>query len=200
MKYISTVLSIVALGLVGVVFFSQKRQIEDLKRPANTEKSPVGSGFKIAYFVMDSLMANYDEFKEAQTKVKAKENEMTQELTNLDRKNQATIDGWRQKQATMTQAEGEQAQMKYQEMMQYSGRRKQELEQGVYKLSEELKTNIRKSIEEFLNTYNKQKNYTYIIQYDANSIIYTKDSTYDITTDLVAGLNGAYSQSKKVKK
>jgi len=200
MKYISTILSIVALGLIGVVFFSQKRQIEELKKPVNTAKEPTGSGFKIAYFVMDSLMAHYEAFKEAQAQVKARENEMTQELTRIDRKNQVTIDGWRQKQATMTQAEGEQAQMKYQEMQQEFAKRKQELEQGIYQLSEQLKTDIRKSIEGFLSSYNKQKNYSYIIQYDANSIIYTRDSAYDITSDLVAGLNAANAETRKAKK
>lgn len=199
MKYISTILSIVALGLIAAVFFTQKHQLEELKKPVNAEKAPAGTGFKIAYFVMDSLMTQYEGFKEAQAEVKAKENEMTQELTNLDRKNQATIEGWRQKQATMTQAEGEQAQLKYQEMQQYFGKRKQELEQGVYKLSEEKKTGIRKAIEDFLSDYNKKKNYSYIIQYDANSIIYTRDSVYDITSDLVAGLNAANAALKKKK-
>jgi outer membrane protein len=81
-------------------------------------------------------------------------------------------------------------------MQQYFATRKQTLEQGIYQISEKLKTDIRKSIEDFLSDYNKQKNYSYIIQYDANSIIYTKDSVYDITADVVNGLNNAHKNKK----
>ena len=197
MKYISTILSIVALGLIGLLFFTQNRHIDQLKQHVDGEKKSAGTGFKIAYFDMDSLEAHYDGFKDAQTQVKARENEMTQELTGLDHKNQATIEGWRKKQPTMTQAEGEQAQVDYQKMQQYFASRKQALEQGVYKMTEDLKTNIRKAIEDYLKDYNKRKNFSYIIQYDANSFVYAKDSVYNITADLVDGLNTAYKEKKK---
>jgi outer membrane protein len=194
MKYISTILSVVALGLIAVLFFTQKGQIEQLKKHVEGEKKSDGTGFKVAYFDMDSLEAHYDGFKEAQAQVKAQENAMTQELSSLDRSNQKKIEAWRQKGNTMTQAEGEQAQQEYQQMQQQFASRKQSLEQELYKSTEGLKTDIRKKIEAYLKDYNKQKNYSYIIQYDANSFIYTKDSVYDITTDVVAGLNSAYKK------
>ena len=196
MKYISTVLSIIALGLIGVLFLTQSHQLEDMKKHIDSEKKSQGSGFKVAYFDMDSLEAHYDLFKEAQTKVKAQENDMTMELSSLDRKNQQKIEGWRQKGNTMTQAEGEQAQRDYQTMQQEFQSRKQTLEQALYKSTEDLKTSIRKKIEEFLRDFNKQKNYSYIIEYDPNSFIYTKDTVYNITNDLVEGLNMAYKKTK----
>ncbi|HEY4111345.1 OmpH family outer membrane protein [Puia sp.] len=194
MKYISTILSVVALGLIAVLFFSQNRQLDQMKSHVEGEKKSAGTGFKIAYFDMDSLEAHYDGFKEAQAQVKTQENAMTQELSSLDRTNQKKIETWRQKQQTMTQAEGEQAQQEYQQMQQQFATRKQSLEQALYKSTEDLKTGIRKTIEDYLKDYNKQKNFSYIIQYDANSFIYTKDSVYNITTDLVDGLNAAYKK------
>lgn len=196
MKYISTILSVVALGLIAVLFFTQSKQIAQMNGHLNGEKKSSGSGFKIAYFDMDSLEAHYDGFKDAQTQVKAQENSMTQELTSLDRTNQKKVEVWRQKQQsnTMTQAEGEQAQQEYQVMQQQFQSRKQTLEQALYKRTEDLKTNIRKKIEEFLKDYNKQKNYSYIIEYDPNSFIYSKDSVYNITSDLVDGLNATYKK------
>jgi outer membrane protein len=196
MKYISTVLSIIALGLIGVLFLTQSHQLEDMKKHIDSEKKSQGSGFKVAYFDMDSLEAHYDLFKEAQTKVKAQENDMTMELSSLDRKNQQKIEGWRQKGNTMTQAEGEQAQRDYQTMQQEFQSRKQTLEQALYKSTEDLKTSIRKKIEEFLKDFNKQKSYSYIIEYDPNSFIYTKDTVYNITNELVDGLNSAYKKTK----
>ena len=94
----------------------------------------------------------------------------------------------------MTQAEGEQAQQEYQAMQQNFQSRKQALEQELYKSTEDLKSNIRRKIEDFLKDYNKQKNFSYIIQYDASSFIYNKDSTYNITDEVVNGLNAAYKK------
>jgi len=196
MKYISTILSIVALGLIVFLFINQKQQLKDMQKHVEGEKRDQGSGFKIAYFDMDSLEAHYDGFKDAQTVVKNQENSMNQELSSLDRANQKKIEGWRQKGNTMTQAEGEQAQQDYQQMQQQFASRKQALEQALYKSTEDLKTNIRKSIEGFLKDYNKTKNYSYIIEYDPNSFIYTKDTVYNITADLVDGLNASYKKSK----
>ena len=115
MKYISTILSLIALGLIVVLFVTQKQQLQEMKKHVEGEKRDQGSGFKVAYFDMDSLEAHYDGFKDAQTVVKSQENSMNQELSSLDRTNQKKIEAWRQKGNTMTQAEGEQAQQEYQQ-------------------------------------------------------------------------------------
>ena len=196
MKHISTILSIIALGLIVVLFITQKQQLQEMQKHVAGEKRDQGSGFKVAYFDMDSVEAHYDGFKDAQDKVRTQTDAMNQELARMDRNNQKKIEGWRQKQNTMTQAEGEAAQQDYARMQQEFGSRKQELEQSLYKSTEDLKTNIRKSIESFLKDYNKQKNFSYIIEYDPNSFIYSKDSAYNITADLVDGLNSAYKKTK----
>src|SRR5882762_3523502 len=111
MNKISTILAVVAIILASSLYFVQSRQIQELKKSATTEVKPVsGSNFKIAYFDMDSLEAHYEVFKDAQTQVKAKENEMNMDLQRLDRDNQKKIQVWRQKGNQMTQQEGEQAQ------------------------------------------------------------------------------------------
>jgi outer membrane protein len=196
MKHISTILSVIALGLIVVLFITQKQQLQDMKKHVEGEKRDQGSGFKVAYFDMDSVEAHYDGFRDAQDKVKTQTDAMNQELSSLDRSNQKKIEGWRAKGNTMTQAEGEQAQQQYQQMQQEFASRKQALEQALYKSTEDLKTNIRKSIEGFLKDYNKTRNYSYIIEYDPNSFIYTKDTVYNITPDLIAGLNASYKKSK----
>ena len=54
---------------------------------------------------------------------------------------------------------------------------------------------IKMKIEDFLKLYNKDKNYAYILSSSSN-IIYYKDSTYNITTELISGLNEAYKKNK----
>ena len=195
MNKISTILAVVAIVLASALYFVQAGQIRELKKSTTVEAKPVSSSsFKIAYFDMDSLEAHYEVFKDAQTQVKAKENEMNMDLQRLDRDNQKKIQVWRQKGNQMTQAEGEQAQQEYAQMQQQFASRKQDLEQALYKSTEERKADIRKRIEDFLKEYNKTKNYSYIFAYDPNSFIYNKDSSYNITNELVQGLNEAYKK------
>ena len=196
MKYISTILSIIALGLIGVLFLSQTKQIDQLKKHVEGEKKSTGTGFKIAYFDLDSLQAHYDYFKDVQDLAKNKENAMQSELSSLDRSNQKKLQEWRQKGNTMTPAEVEQAQQEYQQMQQRFAARKQELEQQLYKDEEDMRMNIRRKVEDYLKDYNKQKQYSYIIAYDASSFVYNKDTIYNITNDLVEGLNAVYKKTK----
>ena len=195
MKYISTILSVVALVLIGVLFFKQSDHVREQKGPVGEKAAGASAGgFRIAYFDMDTLEAHYDYFKDAQTTVKAKENAMNQELSSMDRKNQKQVEAWRQKGQSMTQAEGEQAQQEYQAMQQNFQSRKTALEQELYKNTEDLKTNIRRKIEDFLKDYNKEKKYSFIFAYDPSSFIYAKDTIYNITPDLLDGLNAAYKK------
>jgi outer membrane protein len=194
MKYISTILSVIALALIGVLFFQQSHHGDQLRKITDGEKKTSGNGFKIAYFDMDTLEAHYDYFREAQATVKGKENAMNMELSSLDRGNQKKVEAWRQKGNAMTPAETEQAQQEYQSMQQTFQSRKSALEQELYKNTEDLKTNIRRKIEDFVKDYNKQKGYSFIFAYDPSSFIYYKDTLYNITPDLLDGLNAAFKK------
>jgi outer membrane protein len=54
---------------------------------------------------------------------------------------------------------------------------------------------VKTKIENFLKEYNKTKGYAYILAYEPG-IIYYRDSTLNITDDLVKGLNEQYSKKK----
>ena len=200
MKNISILLSVVALVGAGIVFFVQNHEIGQLKKQADTVKPAGGSGggrnFKIAYFDLDTLQARYEYMKDVKNQASDQENKINQDLASLDRKNQQQIEVWRQKGNAMTQAEAEDANRKYQDMQQEFTSHKQEVEQRLYKFEEEKRNEIRKRIEDFIREYNRQKNYSYIIAYDANSFIYNKDTLYNITNELVEGLNLEYKKAK----
>ncbi|HEV3414013.1 MAG TPA: OmpH family outer membrane protein [Puia sp.] len=201
MKNISTILSIAALVLAGVVYFVQNREIRQLKKQVDVAKPVSASGgggnFKIAYFDLDTLQSRYELMKDVKNEAVDRENQMNQELASEDRKNRLKIQEWQQKGNTMTQAEVENANQQLQQMQQQFASDKQDREQRLYKFEEDKRNDIRKRIEEFIRNYNKGKSFAYIIAYDnANSIIYNKDTLLNITNDLVDGLNAEYKKSK----
>ena len=197
MKNISTILSVIALLLVGVLFYFHFKNPQKITTVSDVPAKPASSSFKIAYFDVDSLQVHYGYFKEASAQLKQKENAMNIELSGMEKTYQKKITEWQKKGTAVSQAESEQAQQEYAMMQQNYQSRKQSLQEELFKHSEDLKSDIRKKIETFLKEYNKQKNYSFIIAYESNSFMYARDTTYDITQDLVNGLNAEYDKTKK---
>jgi len=52
---------------------------------------------------------------------------------------------------------------------------------------------VKKKIEDYLKEYNKDKGFSYIMT-NAPELIYLKDTAYNITSDLILGLNSQYKK------
>ncbi|THU32955.1 OmpH family outer membrane protein [Niastella caeni] len=197
MKNISTILSALALALIGILFYLHFAHAQKQNKVSVTADKNASSSFAIAYFDIDSLQEHYEYFKDVSSDIKKKENAMNAELTDLTNKYQRTIRKWQEKGNAITQAEGEAAQREVGLQQQQYQQRKGELEQEMQKLQVDRMTELRKQVEEFLKEYNKSKKYSYILSYEPGFIIYYKDSAYNITGDLITGLNTQYKEKKK---
>ena len=54
---------------------------------------------------------------------------------------------------------------------------------------------IKTKIEAFLKEYNKTKDYSYIVSYE-QGLFYYRDTAYNITADVIKGLNASYKTKK----
>jgi outer membrane protein len=196
MRNIAMLPGILSLLFTGVLFYTfyHKPQPTPVVASSSNGSQPAGNNFQMAYFNLDSLEAHYQYFKDVLNQVKGKENEMNAELSSMEKNYQKKITEWQKKGNTMSQTESEQAQQEYAQMQQNYQMRKQSLQESLLKHNEDLKSDIRKKIEDYLKEYNKDKGYNYIISYDANSFIYYKDTVNNITNDLVGGLNAEYKK------
>jgi outer membrane protein len=64
--------------------------------------------------------------------------------------------------------------------------------------TEKFNVALRDSLNHYLAQYNKAKKYTLILTKQGDNILYA-DKSYDITNDVIAGLNKAYKPSKAAK-
>ena len=197
MKNISTILSIIALVLIGVLFYFQFSKGDQQKKVAVKADNNAAPSFAVAYFDIDSLQEHYEYFKDVSGDMKKKESAMNAELNDLTNKYQRTVRKWQEKGNNITQAEYESAQREVGLQQQQIQQRKGELEQEMQKLQVDRMSELRKQVEEFLKDYNKDKKYAYILSYEPGFIIYYKDSAYNITGDLINGLNQQYKDKKK---
>jgi len=194
MKQLSLALSIAALGISGVLLFFQLKKSEPVKASAAAPATATTAGsFKIAYFELDSLQNNYQYFKDALSTLKTKEESMNNELAALEKSYQKKIAEWQQKGNNMSQAEAEAANREYQQMQQNFQSRKQQLDQNINDQMNDTRKKIRERLESYLKEYNKDKNYSYILSDFPEGIFY-KDTAYNITNDLIRGLNESYKK------
>ena len=161
---------------------------------ANDEKpqaAATASDLKIAYVEVDSIMSQYTFSKEYQEILQKKANNIQSTLAGKQQALQAAANKLQQdyqaNALTQEQAQSRQAAIQKQGA---------DLEALNARLSNEFQTETEKfnaalqdSIQNYLKVYNKDKKYSLILI--KNTILYA-DEAYDITNEIVAGLNKAY--------
>jgi len=156
-------------------------------------------GMKIAYVEVDSLMTQYDFAKDYSVTLQKKSNNARNTLNQKGNELQAAVANFQQKlqnnafqsreQAQSVQAGIERRQRDLQELQ---ARLENELANETQKFNEAL----RDSLNSFLASYNKDKNYDLILSKAGDNILFA-DRKYDITKDIINGLNKRYKPAAK---
>jgi outer membrane protein len=95
----------------------------------------------------------------------------------------------------MTQIQSEQANRDMLQLQETIRGQKQEMDQKYQDYYMRKMQDVKSKIEDFLKEYNKTKGYSYIFGYEPG-FIYYRDTMYNITKDLVKGLNEQYAKRK----
>ncbi len=155
----------------------------------------------IAYINVDSLLLNYNFAKEANESLIRKQEDSRLNINTKARQLQTEMGEFQRKLEanaflSRDRAEQEQARLlkRQQDLQQLDGQLSQQLMQVQQKMSEQL----RDTIELFLETYNKDGKYEYILSNTAkDNILYVnKGKGYDITADITELLNKRYANKK----
>ena len=167
------------------------------EQPANSEAS--ASGMKIAYVEVDSLMTQYTFAKDYSVTLEKKSNNARNTLNQKGNALQAAVNNFQQKlnnngfqsreQAASVQAA---IQRQQNDLQALQARLENELASETAKFNEAL----RDSLQNFLLSYNKDKKYDIILSKAGDNILYA-DKKYDITQDIINGLNKRYKPSAK---
>lgn len=192
----NVVLTVVAGYLLFIHFNNKGNHIAGRKQAAK-DSSSVNSPFRIAYFEMDSVQNNTSLVKDVQAEIEKKEKEFSTQLSQLEYSYQSKIQEYQQKEksGTMTQADYEKAQADVRQLEQRIKAKKQELDQQYQDFMMRSQLNLKKTIEDFISEYNQSKEYSYIVAYE-QGLFYYKDTIYNITDDVVKGLNEQYKKKK----
>lgn len=199
MKNLAVVLS--ALALVGViVLFGMK--MSGGKSETNTGKAAnkenVATNGRIAYVNIDTLEAQYEYLKTKKEDFEKRKQSMSDELERSQRKFQQDVrDAERKAQAqTFTQAEYESTMKRLQQMKQSLESREAALTEKLLKEQDEFNKDLQKRLDAFLEEYNKDKNFDYILSHSKSiGFIMLANDELDITAEVVEGMNAEYKKN-----
>ncbi|OSZ77347.1 hypothetical protein CAP36_13175 [Chitinophagaceae bacterium IBVUCB2] len=192
----NVLLSLVAGYLLIMHFSSGKGKKAGVKN-SGSDTSISNGQFKIAYFEMDSVAANFDMVKEVKDELSKKEQAINQEVDRLTKNLQQKFNYY-QNQAqsgSLTEAQSQVASEEMKKLDEQLKLRKQQLDQEYSDFMVRRQNDIKTKIEGFLKEYNQTKDYSYIVSYE-QGLFYYRDTAYNITADVVKGLNELHKPKK----
>lgn len=189
------VMSVMAIALLAMASCNKEAQKVDEKTQVHATQS---GSVKIAYVEVDSIMSQYKFCKEYSLILQKKSQNIENTLAAKQNSLQAAAAKFQQdvqnNKYTQQQAEAVQANLQKQ------GADLQALQQRLgAEFQNETNTfnkALRDSIQHYLAAYNKDKKYGLILSKAGDNILYA-DKAYDITNEVIAGLNKAYKPAKK---
>ena len=165
-------------------------------------ESTDAGGLKIAFVEVDSLMTQYEFCKEKSLDLQKKSNNARNTLNQKGQQLQNAAANFQQKLqnngfTSREQAESQQAaiQRQQQSLQELQARLENELANETAKFNEAL----RDSLTNFLEAYNKDKKFDLILTKQGDNILYAA-KRFDITNDIINGLNKRYKKTPAAKK
>lgn len=195
---IVNVVLVIAVATLFFLYFTNKAP-KVIASVTNTETPVSAGGFKIAYFEMDSVENNCLLSKEAREALRVKEEALNNQLQGIKDKYNKLWEESNQKLSSLS--DDEKAKRKETLDMLEETYKSQYQNNGAAIQSEMFKyrQKIFSEVQKFLKDYCTEKGYSFALASGGttNDPIYYKDSMYNITTDLIKGLNEKYKAQKK---
>lgn len=187
---------------ISILFLGLSLAFASCKESADKSKTGAQPSSRIVYVNTDTLLNNYDYYKdvvkEFQNKQFALENDLQRRTQSFQ--NEVALFQRRVQAGGMTEEQGKGTQLalqkKEQDIMLFRDNAAGNLQQEQAKKTDQLLTNI----QEYLRKYNKSDKYDMVIGYSkGGGVLYAKEDL-DITMDVLKGLNEEYKTSDKKPK
>ena len=194
-KNILGTLALAAMTTLAFTSCNKQNSQAENKSESNTKAAP--TSMKIAYVEVDSIMSQYKFCKDYSLILQKKGQNIQSTLASKQQALQAAAANFQQKvqQNAYTREQAEAIQAGLQKQNADLQMLNQRLSNEFQVETEKYNAALRDSLRHFLNEYNKDKKYSLILSKAGDNLLYA-DKAFDITNDVVAGLNKAYKPIK----
>jgi len=204
-KKLSIGLNLVLTIAVIVLFYlhfsgpSTDDEIQGTEDVVDSTDTPVNipPDAKIVYINTDSVWRNYEFVKEMEDNLVAEKTKYEGQYKFEIQKLEKEVADFREKAQFMTQQQGEEKQMELMLKEQSLLKLEESLNQKYVKSEQEKTKQVHDAIHDYLVEYNSSHHYEYILGQTFGTIPYA-DSTFNITPDIIKGLNAAYTKKNEV--
>jgi outer membrane protein len=200
MKKLPLVLSIVALVCVCALFLTTFLcKPKGVASSAATNENAVVATGDIVYVNLDSLVRGYDMYfdlrNEFEAKVKSKENDFAARRKKLE----SEVRTFQEKieKGLVTRSQAQQLQEDLQRKEQDVAQLGQQMQAELAEEEAVMLRRIQDNIQTFIQQYNADKGYRLILSNSGGNVVLYGESTLNITTDVLQGLNEAYVKVRK---
>jgi outer membrane protein len=198
MKHFSLILTILLLPAVGFLYYQHFKAVKpgtpipvknSLHAALASHEGASANGI-IAYVDLDSIQQNVRFIHAQKKELESEQESMAAEYKNAYIQMENEKNDFRKKGENVTQQEYEEFVLKLQQREQQIEMNRQEKSKKLAEKSARIMVNMQSRLKEFLNDYNRDGKYTYILATGTGlEYIFYKDSTRNITGDIVKGLN-----------
>jgi outer membrane protein len=202
MKFYNIALGVLSAAVVGLFilhFKSKKTTPANIPVPRSTNSTTANTAgtLPIAYFDIDSINEKYAYFTTAKAKLEQMKDRMDNQLQSMQSKLESTQAGFQKKAqtGTMSQQEQESAMQTLAKMQQDMAAQREKYLDEFETTRKKSEMELKKSIQDYLKAYNTPQRYSFIMA-DEPGIFYYRDSLYNITSEILQGLNAAYKKGK----
>lgn len=196
-KNLSIVLNVILAVAVAVLYVLHFTGTSDSAEVSEAAGSQTPSDLSIAYVNSDSLLSNYDYFKELEKKFMDKTEKLNVEYQNRAEGLQREISNFQSTAGNMTisqaRAVEEDLRKKQQNLMMYQEQLGQQLRQE----ESVMNTDLYDKVSDYLQEYGKNKNLQIVLTYTKGSGVLYANEGLDITQEVMTGLNEAYKAEKE---
>ena len=192
-------LLLIAVSYLLYEHFTDKPAVEGAgatERFNKSDSARLNKKILIAYINMDSIQNGYGLAKEVSKEVDRRRDAITREIKGMEVAYKNKVEGYQKKGPTMTEEEVNAARQDLENTLRQMNERKQALDDEFGQWVRTKNLSVMKDIQDYLKMYNANGTYSFIFSYEPG-LFYYKDSTYDITRDVLSGLNGQYKTNKK---
>lgn len=186
--------------VVATVFFAACGSKNEEETTVETDQPVEATGLKIAYVELDTLMSQYQLYKDYSEVLTRKGNNIQKTLAQKQRSlenHAAAVQKKYESNEFTTRDEVERAQASIQkeqaDLAELADRLQSEFAMEQARINEE----ARDSIQSFLKRYNKTKKFDYVLVKAGDNLL-VANPRYNITNDIVKGLNKRYKVKPEV--
>lgn len=197
-KYFAIILNIIlAIAIIVLyVLFLSLPEGDNASADGETEAVTTPTDITIAYVLEDSLLSNYDYFKELAGNLDKKRQEMENDYAMKAQGLQKEFEGFQRTAGNMTMNQARAVEEDLMQKRQNLMLLQEKMSQDLLKAESEVNTQLYDKVTSFLENYARENGFALILNVKRGNAVLYGDKGMDVTEIVVKGLNDEYNSKE----